>query len=196
MNKKVVIQLLLLAVLFGVIISVFFLYFNEEKNIKEIDSLTNEETESEISSETGTLIKDINYSFSDPSGNYYELFSELGEVDIDNSDKMLMTNVTANIYLKNSSSIKIISKYANYNKINHETNFYENVELTHLIHKANSENLDISFKNNTATMYNDVVYKKPGTLLMADRLEIDLISKNTKVLMDNETEKIKIIDNK
>ena len=146
MNKKVIIQLLLLIVLFGIIISVFFLYFNKEKNIKEMNTITDKAIETEIDSETGTLIKDINYSFSDPTGNYYELFSELGEVDISDSDKMLMTNVTANIYLKNSTPIKIVSKYANYNKIDHETNFFENVEVTHLIHKANSENLDISFK--------------------------------------------------
>jgi len=196
MNKKVIIQLLLLIALFGIIISVFFLYFNKEKNIKEESSIINKAIETEIDSETGTLIKDINYSFSDPSGNYYELFSELGEVDISDSDKMLMTNVIANIYLKNSSPIKIVSKYANYNKINHETNFFENVEVAHLIHKANSENLDISFKKNMAIMYNNVVYNKPGTQLIADRLEIDLISKNTKILMDNKSEKIKIIDNK
>ena len=196
MNKKVIIQLLLLIALFGIIISVFFLYFNEEKNIKDENTIANKAIQAEIDSETGTLIKDINYSFSDPTGNYYELFSELGEVDISDSDKMLMTNVTANIYLKNSTPIKIVSKYANYNKIDHETNFFENVEVTHLIHKANSENLDISFKKNIAVMYNNVVYNKPGTQLIADRLEIDLISKNTKILMDNKSEKIKIIDNK
>ena len=196
MNKKVIIQLLLLIALFGIIISVFFLYFNEEKNIKDENTIANKAIQAEIDSETGTLIKDINYSFSDPTGNYYELFSELGEVDISDSDKILMTNVTANIYLKNSTPIKIVSKYANYNKIDHETNFFENVEVTHLIHKANSENLDISFKKNIAVMYNNVVYNKPGTQLIADRLEIDLISKNTKILMDNKSEKIKIIDNK
>ena len=195
MNKKVIIQLLLLITLFGIIISVFFLYFNEEKNIKEANTITNKAIETEINSETGTLIKDLNYSFSDPSGSYYELFSELGEIDISDSDKMLMTNVTANIYLQNSSPIKIVSKYAYYQKTDHETNFFENVEVTHLIHKTNSENLDISFKNNIATMYNNVVYSKPGTQLIADRLEIDLISKNTKILMENKSEKIKIINN-
>ena len=74
--------------------------------------------------------------------------------------------------------------------------FFENVELTHLVHKATSENLDISFNSNKASMYKNIVYNKPGTQLIADRLEIDLISKNTKILMDNKSEKIKIIDNK
>ena len=149
-----------------------------------------------IDDETGTLIKDINYSFSDSSGNYYELLSEVGKVDINNSDKIFMTNVVARIYLVDSSPVKITSKYANYNKINHETSFFENVKVTHLIHKATSENLDISFNDNLASMYNNIIYNKPGTNLKADRLEIDLITKNSKIFMDNKTEKIQIIDNK
>ena len=195
-NKKIIIQFLLLVVLFGIILSVFFLYFNKEKNQKETSLKTSKILNSEIDNETGTLIKDINYSFSDPSGNYYELFAELGEVDIKNSDKMFMTNVKALIYLKNSPPIKIVSKYANYNKIDHETNFFENVELTHLVHKATSENLDISFNSNKASMYKNIIYNKPGTQLTADRLEIDLITKNTKIFMDKKYEKIKIINYK
>ena len=196
MNKKIIIQFLLLVVLFGIVLSVFFLYFNKEKNQKETSLKTSKILNSEIDDETGTLIKDINYSFSDPSGNYYELFAELGEVDIKNSDKMFMTNVKAFIYLKNSPPINIVSKYAIYNKIDHETNFFENVELTHLVHKATSENLDISFNSNKASMYKNIVYNKPGTQLTADRLEIDLITKNTKIFMDNKSEKIKIINKK
>ena len=196
MYKKVIIQFLLLIILFSLIISVFLLYFNEKENLNETNIETVKNIDSEIDKETGTLIKDINYSFYDQSGNYYELFAELGKMDLKNSDKMFMTNVTATIYLKNSSPIKIVSKYANYNKINHETNFFENVKMTHLIHKATSENLDISFSDNKASMYNNIIYKKPGTQLYADRLEIDLITKNTKIFMDNKSEKIKIIDKK
>ena len=196
MYKKIIIQLLLLLTLFGIILSVFFLYFNKEKNQKETSLKTSKIISTEIDNETGTLIKDINYSFSDPSGNYYELFSEYGKLDIQNSDKMFMTNVKALIYLKDSPPIKIVSKYANYNKINHETNFFVNVELTHLVHKATSENLDISFNNNKASMYKNIVYNKPGTQLTADRLEIDLITKNTKIFMNNKSEKIKIINKK
>ena len=178
--------------------SVFFIYFSEEKNQKKTNLELHKtiDTKTEIDSDTGTLIKDINYSFSDPSGNYYELFSEFGKVDIQNSNKMFMTNVKASIYLNDNPPIKIISKYAIYNKIDHETNFFKNVELTHLIHKATSENLDISFNDNKASMYKNIVYNKPGTKLTADRLEIDLITKNTKIFMDKKSEKIKIINYK
>ena len=196
MYKKILVQFLLLIILFTIIFSTFFFYFKKKENLKESNLPIIKEKESLIDDETGTLIKDINYSFSDPAGNYYELLSEVGKVDINNSDKIFMTNVLATIYLTDSSPVKITSKHANYNKINHETSFFENVKVTHLIHKATSENLDISFKDNVASMYNNIVYNKPGTNLKADRLEIDLITKNSKIFMDNKTEKIKIIDKK
>ena len=196
MYKKIFIQLLLLIILFTIIFSTFFLYFKKKENLKESNLPIIKEKESLIDDETGTLIKDINYSFSDSAGNYYELLSEIGKVDINNSDKIFMTNVLATIYLVDTSPVKITSKYANYNKSNQETSFFENVKVTHLMHKASSENLDISFKNNIASMYNNIVYNKPGTKLNADRLEIDLITKNSKIFMDNKTEKIQIINNK
>ena len=212
MYKKIIIQLLLLVTLFGIIIIVYLLYFNDQEKLvkpvltpneiptltpNEIPTLTpNEIVESKIDNETGTLISDLSYSFSDLSGNYYELFSDHGKIDIYSSEKILMTNVNAKIHLKNSSPITINSKFAYYNKANHETNFFENVVLSHLAHEATSENLDISFDDNLASMYNNMIYKKPGTQLNADRLEIDLITKKTKIFMDKKSKKIKIVDNK
>ena len=196
MYKKIFIQFLLLTTIFIIVFSTFFLYFNKKEKLEVSNLPITKEKEMLIDDETGTLIKDINYSFSDLSDNYYELMSKVGKIDINNADKIFMTNVVATIYLVDSSPVKITSKYANYNKINHETSFFENVKVTHLIHKATSENLDISFNDNLALMYNNIVYNKPGTNLTADRLEIDLITKNSKIFMDNKTEKIKIIDKK
>ena len=196
MYKKLLIQFLLLITIFIIVFATFFLYFNKKEKLKTSSLPIIKEKKLLIDDDTGTLIKDINYSFSDLSDNYYELMSKVGKIDINNPDKIFMTNVVATIYLVDSSPLKITSNYANYNKINHETNFFENVNVTHLIHKATSENLDISFNDNLASMYNNIVYNKPGTNLKADRLEIDLITKNSKIFMDNKTEKIKIIDKK
>ena len=194
MYKKIVIQLLLLTTLFVIIFAVFSIYFKKEENIKETTLEIEKIVGSEIDNETGTLIKDLSYSFFDISGNYYELFSDFGKIDLNDSKKIFMTNVKTLIYLKNSSPIKITAKNAIYNKVTHETNYYTNVKMTHLIHKATSDNLDISFENNKAWMYNNIIYNKPGTQLTADRLEIDLITKDTKIFMDNKSEKIKIIN--
>ena len=65
MYKKILIQLLLLIILFTIGFSTFFFYFNKKENIKASNLPIIKEKESLIDDETGTLIKDINYSFSD-----------------------------------------------------------------------------------------------------------------------------------
>ena len=194
MYKKILIQFFLLMLLFGIILFTFFLYFQKKENLKQINIHLNTDSDSKIDDKTGTLMENISYYFSDKKGNNYELVSEFGKVDIENPDKIFMTDVTAIIYLINTSPITITSKHAYYNKSNHETNFFKDVRLDYLVHKATSQNLDLSFKNNLASMYNNVIYKKPGTILKADRLNIDLVTKNSKIFMDNKSEKIKIIE--
>ena len=89
--------------------------------------------------------------------------------------------------------IFIESNYAIYNKQNYDTNFSDNVIINHLTHKATGNNLDLSFRNNIATMSDEIVYTNVNTILNADRLEIDLITKNSKIFMNNKNEKIKIL---
>ena len=69
--------------------------------------------------------------------------------------------------------------------------------LTHQTHRITSQNLDLSFENNLATIYNKIVYDHNNAKLSADILEIDLITKNSKnFLWIIEYKKIKITTNK
>ena len=196
MYKKIIIQLFLLLTLVTITTFVFFFYFKEKEILKENNMQMKKITELKINEETASLMKNMNYSFSDLNGNNYEILSEFGKVDINDPDKIFMTNVLATIYLKNESPIKIVSKFANYNKNDHETKFFENVKIMYKIHKVTSQNLNLSFKSNLVTMYNKIIYTKPGTKLFADQLQIDLLTKNSKIFMNNKFEKIKIINKK
>ena len=194
MYKKIIIQLFLLLLLLSITAFTFFFYFNKKENLIKNDGSAKTSIDASIDKETSSLIKDIRYVFTDAKGNNYEILSKFGKIDIKNPDKIFMTNVIANIYLIDSSPIKIVSEFAYYNKNNHETNFFEDVVATYEEHIATSENLDLLFTRDLAIMYNDIIYNKPGTKLTADRLEIDLITKNSKVFMDNTSEKVQIID--
>ena len=196
MYKKIIIQLFLLLTLVTITTFVFFFYFKEKEILKENNIQMQKITELKITEETASLMKNMNYSFSDLNGNNYEILSEFGKVDINDPDKIFMTNVLATIHLKNETPIKIVSKFANYNTNDHETNFFENVKIMHEIHKVTSQNLNLSFKNNLVTMYNKIIYTKPDTKLFADQLQIDLLTKNSKIFMNNKFEKIKIINKK
>ena len=196
MYKKIIIQLFLLLTLVTITTFVFFFYFKEKEILKENNIQMQKITELKINEETASLMKNMNYSFSDLNGNNYEILSEFGKVDINDPDKIFMTNVLATIHLKNESPIKIVSKFANYNKNDHETKFFENVKIMYKIHNVTSQNLNLSFKSNLVTMYNKIIYTKPGTKLFADQLQIDLLTKNSKIFMNNKFEKIKIINKK
>ena len=93
----------------------------------------------------------------------------------------------AYIYLKDKNPVLITSKYALYNSINYETYFSENVILTFEINKLTSENLDFSFEKNIANAYNNVIYSNPDITSYADKLEIDLITKDSRIFMDDDS---------
>ena len=129
----------------------------------------------------------------DDKGNKYEIKSEFGEIGISNPDIIFMTNVKAKIDIFNSDPIIITSNFAKYNIKNYDTKFEKNVLVKHIDNKVNGENLDLSFQNNLMSMYDNIIYQSPDTKLIADKLEIDLITKDSKIVMNNKERKIKII---
>ena len=114
-------------------------------------------------------------------------------MDTNNPDVIMMENVKAIIKIYNSDPIIITSNFAKYNVKNYDTNFKENILVKHVDNKLNGENLDLSFQNNLMSMYNNIIYQNPNTKLVADKLEIDLITKDSKIFMNNKENKIKII---
>ena len=125
-------------------------------------------------------------------GNEYKIFSELGEVNVNDPDIINMQGVIAVIKMKNAKPITIKSDFAEYNNKTYDTKFRKNVLVLYIFHTINAENLDLFFQDNVANMYNEIVYKNMNTKLFADRLEIDLITKNSRIFMNNETKKIKL----
>ena len=194
MNIKILIQLLLFIILASSAATYYYFYKNNKTNAN-VNKINNN-NEISIKKNSSNLIKNISYASTDNLGNEFIIKSETGEINIDSPDMVYMTNVEAIINLINSDPIIIKSNYAKYNKINYETNFKENVLLTYQTHKITSQNLDLSFENNLATIYNKIVYDNNNVKISADILEIDLITKNSKIFMNNEYKKIKITTNK
>ena len=187
MNKKTALQVLLVFIVFIIFLSFYLKYFNEEKKIvenKPIEEKTNNKNDS------STYIDDIDYISTDAKGNEYQVTAELGEIKIENSDIMLLTNVIAYIYVKDSDTIKITSNFGKYNSKNSDTNFSENVIIIYPGHKITGEYLDFSFLNNLGIMSINIIYKGEKINLYADELEIDLNTKDTKIFMNNTNKKV------
>ena len=194
MNKKTVIQLLLITI---IILSSFFFY-NEYKNSnKEIIKL---ETKKDLEEDSGdaknefNLLKNIKYISKDSSNNVYEIYAEEGRIEYDKPDITYMKNVKAYIIFNQDDVIEINSKYATYNSLNYNTLFRDNISVKYFLHKITCEKLDISFEDNIAYFYEDLIYESKEMKMNADKLEIDLISKNSKITMFDTEKKISIIN--
>ena len=89
--------------------------------------------------------------------------------------------------------IYITSDYAKYNRNTFETNFHRNVKLIYLDHKIFGDNLLLFFQNNLISMSNNIIYNNQETKLEADRIEVNISTKEIKILMYDKEEKIKIL---
>ena len=191
MKYKTIIQFLFF-LLFLIIIFLFYhKYFPSNK--KPLNTLITGDNSKNLESKTN-LIKDMSYETTDSNGNKYFIYSKYGEVDIDNSDIILMKNVFARVEIFEKDTIYINSLSARYDVINYETNFSKDVQLKYLDHTIFAENMDLSFQKNFAWLYTNVVYKGSDYELFADKIEIDLITKNSKIFTNN-GKKVKIIKN-
>ncbi len=193
MNKKILIQLFLfLLFLFITVFSYYKFYKKDPEISQKVDTKKNLPTKKLKTN----LISDLRYFSVDDEGNKYEIQSEYGEMGSVDPNIIFMTNVTAQIDVYNSEPIIITANFAKYNVKNYDTNFESNVLLKHVDNKVNGENLDLLFKDNVMSMYNNIVFQNTDTTLLADKLEIDLITKDTKITMNEKKSKIKIIREK
>tara|TARA_B100000941_G_scaffold279879_1_gene245775 strand:- start:1168 stop:1767 length:600 start_codon:yes stop_codon:yes gene_type:complete len=196
MDKKFYTQISLIIVMLIIISYVYFAYFKSSK--EKIVKNANVNFDKKIAKGSDDLISDMSYFSEDSKGNRYEIFSEFGTINPDESNLIFMEKVSAVVYLSNGEKVSINSKKAKYNDDNNDTSFIGTVKMIYGEHVVNSEYLDLSFKNQTANLYDNVKYKNNFSNLSADKIFLDLVSKNTKIQMNDEENNIlvrSLIDN-
>jgi hypothetical protein len=189
MTKKIIVQIILFFLLLTI---VFFFYYKYFFLKKEIINLTNQDPTISIIESESNLIKNLEYLSTDKNGNKYLITAEYGKISNASESVILMTNVIAQINFLKKDTVSLTANFAEYNTLSLDTNFKKNVVLTYIGHEISSENIDLSFAENFASVYNNIVYKSSANQLFADKLEIDLLTKDSKIFMyDNK--KLKII---
>ena len=189
MNKKTTIQILLIFLIFLFSTLFYLKYFKNSQKISE--NIPKEEQQIITSqNDNSTYIDNVNYISSDTRGNRYQITAEQAEIKIIDPDVMLLENVVAYIFIKDSDTIMITSNFGVYNSKNYDTIFSENVIILYPGHKITGEYLDLSFLKNLGTISKDVIYKGEKTSLFADKVEINLTTKDTKIFMDDKNKKV------
>ena len=191
MQKKIFLQIFLLLIILIISITFFKIYFgnkninNSSERIKiEIDNLNKKDS---------NVLYNIQYISEDKEGNSYVINSKFAEINSSKPGLLLLKEVKATIKMANSEPIIIYANNAIYDKINYNTNFYENILVVYTQHSITSDNLDLDFQKNLATLSNKITYKNLNTKLQADKMEINLITKSSKISMYDTSEKVKIV---
>ena len=86
----------------------------------------------------------------------------------------------------------VVSDFGKYNTINYDTIFSQNVRIDYLDNKITGEYLDFSMMKNILIISKNVVYTNPTNILKADVIELDTITKNTKIFMHNSKDQVNI----
>ena len=187
MTKKIYIQFFLALLLVIITILLFFKYF-KKTNIEDDLRTT---VEKPLNTDE-SLIQDLKYLSTDKEGNEYKIEAKKGNIDKDNPDIIYLENVVAIISLKNSEYISIKSNFAKYNSKNFNTLFNDAVSVDYGDHLLTSNFLDLSFENNLVSIYDNVQYLSGFSSLSADKAEIDIINKKTRIFMDSPGKKVQI----
>ena len=190
MGKKTGLQVVMVLVI--VVISLWFYlkYFTESfEDVKETSVI---EKINKNYNGTSTYIDDINYVSTDDKGNKYQITAKQAEIKVENSDVMFLREVVAYIFIKDSDTVKITSNFGKYNSKNYDTIFSENVIVIYPGHKITGEYLDFSFLSNLGTFTENVVYTGEKTNLFADKIEMNLTTKDTKIFMNDTRKKVLI----
>ena len=184
-NYRIFIFLVILIVIF------FFIYSNYLQKEK-INQNINIEIKEE-SSTNSNIIKDIKYSSIDLKGNEYTILADEGEIDLNNSDIIFLKEVKAFINLiKKNEMITVVSDFGKYNTVSNDTIFSQNVKIKYQDNEITGDYLDFSMKKNLLIISKNIVYTNPENILKADVLELNTITKDTKIFMYNSQDKVKI----
>ena len=173
---------------------------NKDKEVLKKKLKTNENTKKKEKKKADTkiiknLVKDVEYTSVDEKGNRFYLLANSGKSNPVNKDILDLDNVRGEITSDKRDTIYIVSDYAQYNTINLNSKFYENVIINYQDKKINCLNFDINMDTNKAIAYNNVIITDPKSIMRAGIVEFDLKTKNIDINPENTTSDIKVISN-
>ena len=187
MSNKTYIQLFLISIFIFISLFLFFKYFKKSGFQSSVNTNLEQTTTMGESS-----IEELKYQSKDKNGNKYEIEAKKGNIDKNNPDIIYLENVRAFILLQNSDLISISSNFAKYNIKNFDTLFNDSILVNYGEHVLKSGFLDLSFENNLVSLYDNVRYISGISSLKADKAEIDILSKKTKIFMEDSSKKVQI----
>ena len=162
-----------------------------------VDSKTIKENKKEVNTEKEikNLVKYVEYTSIYQKGNKFYLLANSAKSNKNNIDILDLYNVRGKILSDTRETIYILSDFAQYNSVNLNSKFYENVIINYQDKEIKCSNFDINMETNKAIAYNNVIITDPKSTMKAGIVEFDLKTKNININPESIKEKIKVITN-
>ena len=138
------------------------------------------------------LTKEIEYVTSNKEGDIFKILAKFGKSNIKNSDILDLEYVDGLISSEKRSQIFISSNFAKYNYNNRNSQFYDNVQIKYDNKLITCDNLDLKINENYAVAYNNVIIKDNKSIMKAQMVTLNIITKDIKI---NSQNKVEIITN-
>ena len=197
MNLKLILQVILILSIIIILTIFYYSFFSIEK--KNSSNNFNDTSESDIIIKKNVLNELVNIEFNstDEDGNSFYINAERATTILDEQDqnKVNLEGVVAIIDLNNKGIINIFSKNAIYDKLNHNTLFFNKVRAEYLNNQIFAGNLDVIFTEKISKIYNNVIYNDNINKLSTDEIIIDMLTGDIKLKMENKSKKVKLKTN-
>ena len=167
----------------------------DKKIVKDNEMVKENKKKVNTEKEIKNLVKDVEYTSIDQKGNKFYLLANSGKSNKKNSDILDLVNVRGKIMSDTRETIYITSDFAQYNSVNLNSKFYENVIINYQDKEIKCFNFDINMETNKAVAYNNVIITDPKSTMKAGIVEFDLKTKNININPKSITEEIKITSN-
>ena len=198
MINKNIIQIIL--VIFLTVLSIFFyqkylVTNNENKKLlkKEMNTqTTNKQLILEEKKNTENEIENLRYTSEDLLGNTYIIDAETAQVEEGKVNQVKLFVVTAKIIQKDDSIIYINSNFADYDRLNNNTIFKNDVNVRYGDQSIDADIINFNFLDNLIEIEENVLYKNNNAEVNADKIEIDMESKKLKISMKKQEDKVEI----
>ena len=196
MTSKNIVQYLLFISL--IILSVFFYkkYIETDKNLVQNKSeiqKNNDNSVIEENSEISNKIENLRYISKDLLGNTYIINAQSAEVQENKIDQVQLYEVFAKIIQQDDEIIYINSSVADYNKINNNTVFKDNVNVKYGDQSIDANIISLDFSEKLIEIQENVYFKNKNAKIRADKIQLNLENKKMKISMDKQNEKIEIV---
>ena len=182
-----------LLIIFIFLISLFlYQKFTLEKDKNDAEKIISQKKELNLDNKNN-LIKNLRYDVNFENNTKYNITADTSELIYDDKDEIVKMQVVEAIFTdKGGLPLTITSDYAIFNNTTYNTTFSKNVKIRYIGNKMNSDKLFLNFEKNVVIINDNIIYEGVIGYGKADNIEINLITKDVKIFMNNLDDKIEI----